>query len=444
MDKKIIQILDDCDIDQINDLLDNNIDIKIGKGTKDRIKNSVYKKAGMKKRSYNLTKIVAASIILAAFISSTYMVGFDTIATAFQGLFKFIPEYGIVENNDSIKFILAEQKSVRNEDTVFTLNNAIAGRNDITVMFTLEDEYVQDRMRSVYENIVLVVNGKRYTQSSASSSSGGKISVYALMYKVDAEDIQTAHTYILEYKDMQIEFSLKDYESFDALDEIGDTESKNNISITAVPTFLSENQVEVNLYPINKSGYSLDSFFDPRSKKDLHLESNSGVKPYNQIKFYGTAHGKFTFDIDPTDKDFTLRIPFLIIQSVEQQDISLKIPKEGETVKSEIRIPFKDSDVIITELEKTNEDNQENGELKMTFRFENKTSNMRMIRTGLLRLDVFGNINGGGYSEEIGEDGLMNTVWFALEDGDKDKLRLRLTNPRYYIDDDYSLDFSRE
>ena len=176
----------------------------------------------------------------------------------------------------------------------------------------------------------------------------------------------------------------------------------------------------------------------------MHLESNSGVKPYNQIKFYGTAHGKFTFDIDPTDKDFTLRIPFLIIQSVEQQDISLKIPKEGETVKSEIRIPFKDSDVIITELEKTNEDNQENGELKMTFRFENKTSNMRMIRTGLLRLDVFGNINGGGYSEEIGEDGLMNTVWFALEDGDKDKLRLRLTNPRYYIDDDYSLDFSRE
>jgi hypothetical protein len=80
----------------------------------------------------------------------------------------------------------------------------------------------------------------------------------------------------------------------------------------------------------------------------------------------------------------------------------------------------------------------------MSIQYESKTPNMYMLRTGLTRINIFGKTDGGGYASEVDENGITNKIYFALEDGEKDTLRLKFSHPVYCLMDEYSLNFSKE
>jgi len=460
--ENIINILDSFNIEDVNRLLNENINIDINANTINSIMNSVYKKTGIKnqkRKVFLFKKIITYAAIFTIILSSLILVG-----AAINKLFTFIPGYGIVENNDSIEYILSEPASAENDNVVFTLNNAIANKDNITVMFTLsrksytDDQLYKDKQevlknqqkndKSTKAKVYLYAGNIKYTEYGGSTSSGGKTDNSSFAYTLKAEDINTTTTYKLEYENFNIslEFKLKSFNSFDTLEQIGPTEYNNDISITAVPTFVND-KLEVDLYSINKSGYTTCSLFKYNNGylgKDIHLETNSGIKKYNELDEDFGIDGMLTFDIEPDDKNFTLKIPFIKVQSDEEENISLKIPKEGEKITINKKITFKDCTMTIVDVEKTKPRSIDDyGELKMTFKYDNKTENKIMIKSDFNRANFFGKERGGSWSGEMDENDILTTAYITLEKDDNNSLRLKISNPTYYFIDEYTLSFDR-
>ena len=467
MEEKIIDIFDNFNIDETERLLDSDMNIAIDPKAMKRIKNSVFQKTGLKnkKKIYISRKLIACIAAFAIIISSLSIISFDNVGAAISSIFSFIPGVGIIENNDSIEYVLSKSASAENNDVVFNLNNAVATKESITVMFSIKrknytDEQLYKDKQAEWERLQkggtlarrkvnLYAGNVKYTEYSGSTGGGGQTDTSTFSYSIKAEDINMNTTYKLEYEEynLSVEFKLKRYNSYNALEEIGSTAYNNDISITAVPTF-TDGKVEVNLYTINKSGYNLYSFYKTFDKgylnNDLHLETDSGTKAYTLPDGYGGVNGKFLFDIQPNDKNFTLKIPYITVQSNEARNITLKIPKDGEKIIVNQKVEFKDCTMTIVDVEKTlSQHIGEFGELKMTIKYDNKSKNKIMTRCEFLRTNFFGTASGGSWSGDLDENDIFTTVYYALEKDENSKLRLKIYNPVYYLTDEYTLKFDR-
>lgn len=463
MEDKIFDALDTLDINQTDKLLDTDINMNIDSVSLKRIKKAVYKKAGLKKSKHLIKKgltVTAAALVLAMLSMAT--IGVDNVANAFNRLFSFIPGYAIVENNKNIEYVIEKQNiQVENSDVSITIKNAIAIKDNITISLELEKKNFDESkalegMQKEWEElekggqlkkpiIVLYANGKEYKTDNYSAAGGGSTESIAANFQI--ENINTQTTYKLEYKEynLSLAFKLKAYDSFDSLEEIGPTTILNDISITAVSN-IKDNKLEVELYPINKSKYQISSFakvFDNGYEgKDLNLQTSNGIRKYTAPDSSMGANNKFYFDISPDDKDLVLKIPYLIVASNESQNISLKIPNEGEKLTLNEKVEFTDSTMIITDVERIKSDENEYGNLKINFRYENSDKNKIMYNAQFNRTNILGAIEGGGYSCEPDQNDILKSVYYGLEKGENSELRLKISKPEYYLLSEYSLELN--
>lgn len=458
MEDKIIAALDNLTIDQTENLLSDNFELTISQKDLRRMKKSVYHKIGSNKQRgvYISKKLVAWAAALVIVLTSLSLVGIDNVAAAIDKVLSFIPGYGIIENNMSIDYVLAQPVSGENEQVELLLNNAIATSDSITVMFTLErknfdeNQFPKGEQETLFNDKVVLYTGERkITEYLGYSSGNGKRDTSRFSYDLKPEEIGTEQTYKLEYSDygISLEFKLENYDSYHSLEDIGATGYNNDISITAVPTFL-DGKLQVDLYAINKSNYILRSFcMDDKAYRndDLRLETNSGVKTYTVPDGYDGVNGRFLFDIQPTDIDFRLKIPCITVKSSEEEDIVLRIPQEGEKVSVNQKIEFKDCIMTIVDVEKTPSHQRDDyGALKMTIEYANKTNNKIMLHPDFFRTNFFGNGQSGSWSAEVDENGIYTVVYFDLDKGESGKLRLKIKDPLYCLTNEYTLAFGRE
>lgn len=465
MEEKIIDALDTLDINQTDKLLESDIKMNMDSATLKRIKKAVYTKAGLKKSKHIIKKgltVAAAALVLAMLSMAT--IGVDNVANAFNRLFSFIPGYAIVENNKNIEYVIENQNiQVENSDVSITIKNAIATKDNITISLELEkknfdeSKMLEEKQKEWEELnkggrlnkpiIILYVNGKEYKTGNYSVGGGGPTEHISADFQIEPENINTQTTYKLEYKkyNLSLDFKLKAYDSFDSLEEIGPTTILNDISITAVSN-RKDNKLEVELYAINKSKYQISSFSKVYDKgyegKDINLQTSNGMLEYTTPGSSMGANNKFYFDISPDAKDLVLKIPYLIVASDESRNISLKIPKEGEKLTLNKKVKFEDSTMIITEVERIKDAGNEYGNLKMNFRYENSDKNKVMYNAQFNRINIVGITQGGGYSSEIGENDILKSVHYGLESGENSELRLKISNPEYYLVGEYSLELS--
>lgn len=463
MEKRLEEMLDQCDVQEVDDLLEKKVgmNLEIDKKALERMKHSVHQKIGRKKKKTRfLMKGIAVAAAFLLILSIVFDLGFSDFVMAITQPFRLVPGYGIVEEGQDergseILYILSTPVADENEKAVFTLNNAIASKDTITIMAKLKKKQpqglpVDKEMRGGDQQmpeISLYCNEEKYSTIDRSAAGGGDEQSVTFAYVLDATLIDTKTTYRLVAEDfgLAVDFTLTYVEGYVSLSDIGSTECKNDISITAVPQF-DGNQLTVDLYPMNKSRYPIDAFFRPDNGyagKDLHLETSGGRRPYVLPDGYGSGHGNFVFNLEPEDQNLVLHIPFLIVQSVEQQGVKLPVPKEGQRLNEEYRLKFKDADLIISGLEKVTDEDHPYGQLKMDLRYEERSEKIKMISTNIYRTNIFGEIDGGGYMLEPDENGITRTLWFALEKGENHKLRLRFGHPTYYLLDEYTLPLSR-
>jgi hypothetical protein len=273
---------------------------------------------------------------------------------------------------------------------------------------------------------------------------GGRIDIITVDFKLDSTDINTKTIYRIKYGDydLQAEFKLKSYASFDTLEEIGPTETHNDISITAVAE-RKDGKLEVQLYPINKSGYNIKAYTKEYGKgygvKDLSIETSNGTKTYITPGSYMSPNSKFIFDVSQDEKDMLLKIPYLIVQSNESKNIDLIVPKSGEKLQLNERVEFKGSTMIVTDVERVSDHGGEYGALKIGLRYENHDKNLIMQSAGYTRTNFWGMPGGGGYSFDPDGNGVVSTVYYDLQKGENNKLYLKVGNPSYYLLGEYDL-----
>lgn len=465
MEDKITSELEGLDLEQTEKLLTEDMDMNIGALQKQRIKAAVYRKTGLRSRPkiYSARRLTACLAALAIIITAVSVVGFDKVYAAIGRAFSFIPGYAIVENNTGIDYVLQKPVTAENAEAKLMLSSAVATKKGITVMFTLdrknyvEQQLVKDKQeewerlknggKPSRAEVLLWAGDRKIEEYSGSTGSSGRSDTSTLTFELNPSEIGTNRAYKLEYKayGLSLEFKLRDYDSYEKLEEIGATDYNNDISITAVPSF-PDGKLQVDLYTINKSPYSLDSLGAGGAalNKDIYVETNSGIKEGYVPYGYGGANGRFMFDIEPEDNDFKLKIPGVTVKSDEKHNISLKIPKEGEKLTVNQRVEFKDGVMTITEVERTKPQREGDfGALKMTIKYESKADNKILLHPEFLRTDLFGNTKGGGWSAEMDENGAYKEVYYSLEKGENDLLRLKVYNPVYFLKDEYSLSFSR-
>jgi len=440
----------------LDEKLDPQMEMNIDMETRKKIKNLVFEKTGLRKRkkALHIRLATVISIAIVAVFILLFSVDFNNVIAAIGKIYSFIPGYGIIENNDRIEFVIdGENIYDENDHTIIFLQNAVATKDTICVFLELTQKNSKkdfskekqiERKNSLKQPAVFLYAGeKQYKPGPMNTVSGsGPTSNTIANFKLAASDINDQTSYRIEYPDyyLTLVFKLKKHDNFDALEEIGPTGYHNNISITAV-AMEKDGRLEVNLYPINKSRYRIKSFANKQGYlgQDLYLQTNKGIKTYTASDGYKSPDSKFYFDILPDEKDFVLKIHYLLVESDEYQNIALRIPPIREKLVINKEIRFKDSTMIIMDVERLTDNLNEFGSLKMNVRFENRDKNKILCYVDFSRTDFFGTPIDGSYSATVDENDIVKTVNFDLEKGDNGTLKLRIENPEYYLLGEYSL-----
>lgn len=459
MDKKILKTLDLLDIQETDKLLEKDLRFKPDSNSLERIKKSTYSKAGIVRRkpfvNRGLSAIAAAVLIIAV---SVFSIGFDNVVNAMGRLFGFIPGYGITEDNQSIQYVIdGHDISSENSQAILTINSVIATKNNLSLncYVKLKNFHEKKDLANIEKDIntdknslVISVNGKEYLPSGSSIGGGGRTEGVWADYQIEQDNLSTKNTYTFNYKkyNLAVQFRLKVPQGYDTLDEIGPTVTKNNISITAVSR-LQDNKLLVELYPVNKSGLTISSFTSQYGvgyeKKDLILETDKTSHAYTLPEGFMGVNNKFYFNVLPQEKDLTLKIPYLIVKSQEKmKKVALKIPEAGERLTINKRVKFKNSTMIINEVEKIENGNQ-NGALRIHFTFENPDKNMLMFNAEFREVNIFGMEKGGGYSTNL-KEGIPQSIDYSLDElKEGDVLRLGIKDPEYILVGEYNLKLNK-
>lgn len=466
MEEKIYELLDNLNPSETDRLLEKNIKIEISTRTLGRIKKSAFGKSGLKRKSGILRKgIAVAAAASVLFVITTFAIGTENVVNAFGRLFSFIPGYAIVENNKEIEFVAdGSELKAENQQAVLIIQSITASRDKINISFRLEKkEYNQSRASAekqaelrelqnggllVKPGVILYAKKNKYGSDGYVMSSGGKTENMDVSFKVAGEEINTGTFYTLRYNeyDLSVNFKLKPYDSFDSLEEIGPTDKKNNISITAVSE-IKDNKLEVELYTVNKSGYRITSFnkiYNGYNGKDLNLSTDKGIYEYQTPANYSNPNNRFAFNVSPEDKNMVLNIPYLVVESKESRNITLKIPEEGGKLTLNKKVKFNDNTVIITEVERIkSSETREYGALRINFTSESNLENMVMRSMKFTRTSLMGIPQSGGYESSLDDNDIIKSVDFDLNKDEKSVLRLKIENPEYFLLGEYKLEIGR-
>jgi hypothetical protein len=464
IEDNIATSLDNLDYYQTDKLLEKDFNMSIDIRKIKRIKAVVFKKIGLKKyiHLYKNKKLVAFAATFFIVVVSIFSLGFDNVSATIGKLFSFIPGYSVIENNTTIEYFNSDIASVENDNVILSLRNVVATKNEISAFLTIRAKSIlneqnidktQEAKKFIQNNIdltnfYLYINKNKYpTNAKITSSSPGDVNVF-VNFKVKPEEINSEQTFKLVNSDytLNVSFKLKPISGYNSLEEIGSTDYNNKISITAVPT-LKDGKLVVDLYPINKSNYQILSFskYYGFMEKDLYLQTNKGVKTYITSSFpdgMSAPNTRYTFDLNDNSKDFILKIPYIVVQNSEQNNISIQIPKMDQSLTLNQKVEFADSYLIIKKVQRKSNVGDIKDVLKVDVEYKNKYPNKKMFKVEFENVDFWGNIKSGGYSSELNGDGIETTEYFPLEKDENGSIRLKVLNPKYVLLGEYSLELS--
>jgi hypothetical protein len=376
----------------------------------------------------------------------------DSIVLAFQEMISLIPGVGIVDSNLGAEYRLKEQVTAENDQTTMKILYVTATENTMTVRFDLEGTYQEkltekNREERYNIDVFLLVNNQKIQKSHGSSGAGlsGNTFSYNCNYtfELDQKYINTKRKYTLvcEELDIRVSFRLSEIDQYTSLNDIGATQTHNNISLTA-SAFLKDDQLSVNVYPINNSNYNLISFNQEYNLeyfgKKMTLNTDKGIKKYIPPSYYGTGlNAPFLFDVSDDSSNFELLIPFVVVESEEIKGIDLPIPEEGEAEEVNKEIKFEYGSAIIKSVKRLAGDiGNEYGYLQINLEYTSLNENQQLVSV------EFTGKNAIGFYPYFDDQNRTVAVSYMLNESDTEELQLSVINPRYVIMDSYQLDIN--
>jgi hypothetical protein len=464
--KKASMLLNDIEIDEmsldrryIQDIKEQTFK-KLGLETtvtpsNDDISEKLYKEKLAKKQSkrkgINWKGYAACAAVIAIL---TLGIKHDSIVLAFQEMISLIPGVGIVDSNQGAQYRLKEQVTAENDQCSLKVFYVTATEKTMIVRFDLEGTFQEEPELSEQNkkerskiDVFLLVNNQKFQSSHGSSGSGisGNKFSYSCNYtfELDQKYINTKERYTLvcEELDIRVSFRLSEIDQYTSLDDIGASQVHNNISLTA-SAFLKDDQLSVNVYPINNSNYKLISFNEDYNLeyfgKKMTLNTDKGIKGYTPPSYYGTGlNAPFLFDVSDGSNDFQLSIPFVVVESEEIKGINLTIPEEGKTIEVNKEIKFEYGSAIIKSVKRLEGDiGSEYGYLKINLEYTSLNENQQLVSV------EFTGKNAIGFYPYFDDQTRTVAVSYMLNEADTTQLKLSVIKPRYVLMESYLLDIN--
>jgi|GEM_PF-4891231 hypothetical protein len=387
--------------------------------------------------------VAAAAVILIVILTSFNR---DRVVFALQDMISLIPGVGIIENNDNDYYKLKKQVYVNKNECTLNILYVNASKNSMTIRFDNEGFYKKKREKNnlAPPDVFLYINNREFKKLYGSS--GSSFSEYSFSQNCDFTvnldpkyiNSRTKFTLVCKEFNIKANFRLQKIEQHSNLNEIGSTQSHNDISLTA-DAYLKDGQLSVNIYPINHSKYDLISYEDEFEfkyfGKEMILNTNKGVKDCITPSYSGTGiNSPFFFDVSDGSEDFKLTIPYVVVETEEEKEITLPIPKEGEKIELNKEVYFENGTAIIKSVEKLPGD--EFGYLKINFDYISPNEKQQLVSVGIdNKIELTGNTH-------FDEQNRLESFDYFLNASDTKELKLYLTTPRYVIMDPYQFNLN--
>ncbi len=323
-DKDIFELMDDIPYEEKLQLIDciNVDDTTIGNDQKERIKSGVMAKLKVNcigSRNKIKFGIVAAGFILVLFFTGLTPFGQKVVADIAEKLF-FIPGWGKAEVYEKDDIFILEQPIEYEEKArkvVVSSVTKIGNTMGITILgdgwdskLTIEDE-----------------NGNMYTSNSSVRTSG-----FGEYYFSDIP--AGVNGFKILCSDYIIPITLKKAESYTDYTSMGPTDIKNNFGITLVPK-KDGNKIWFDL--IQHASKDRKVALYGKENKEGHSYINILVKddkgkayPVEHLDKLGTT-SRFYFKTEGDAEKFTVNIPEITLEYKVDNELSIPMPKEGET-----------------------------------------------------------------------------------------------------------------
>lgn len=409
-----------------SDKIKKNLHIRLNK-IEDNKKTVVKIKSG-----YSRIVAITAAVVI---IICIYIGNVGGVQAAIHKLFTFIPEVGIVEenNNEILYYMAGGPQSIENEYTEVKINNVYITEGEVYVSWQVHSK----KSYTQYGNMKIVIGDKVYEQSWGDFGAG-KEAFGTAGFSISDVSWSLKEIYQIEFQGSKIEFSLQNYETYKNVEDIGPTQLLNDISITAIPEW-TEDSVIITIYNLNFSTFDLvEGYEDLLSESAPYLTIGDILIESEEISGYGN---KVNFDLSEIGlteemKDAAvLHIPTIRVQSHDNKSIKVSLSKDTSKNIFPESVKFSDCTMYIIGLNE--EVHKDIGKcLKFTFKFDYDRE--------YLMLDYFKNplINNeyvGGYSWDYDKETGYYYLYLA-SDIDNNKINtITFSELVYKINDEYQI-----
>ncbi len=280
-------------------------------------------------------RLIACAASLALIVGALGLVGFDNVYAAVRDLLAFIPGVGIQNSDDTTIYTYDPQRvTVESEGKVARLLRAsfADGKLSLTVHVQGAEVFPKDT--------VFYVNGTAYDGRQAdyhigiaSDQSGGMAEDSTMLeVTLPMEPPRETDRYELAVSGFAdtLAFSMMPCETYEQLCQIGPTQRRNGIAITAT-AHRTGNELVVWCYETREEGASRDTLCGIGNPANgayslrSFLTTQSGT--LHDISYGIRLRNRMVFRLAETDETATLHIPYLAMLRQEEAKLSVNIPQ---------------------------------------------------------------------------------------------------------------------
>ncbi len=438
MDKKITNILDNLTTEQTDELLDENMNIKISDKDRKRIKNAVYEKIGSKKRKwiYMPKKLVACMAVFAVIFTSLYIVGFDTVAAAIKNLFTFTPGVGITEKSDNTIYTINPiTRQTKSQDAKANIVSAVYADEYLTVTVEVVGREVHSDGFTIYDKQnVLKLDDVSQNGYGLCVSSDSTMLTFSLETSTPKED--DIYEIAITGFSQHLSFKMTPCRDYEDIKEIGPTDIQNGISITTTAQKI-DGQLIVWCYPFNVSNKSDDNIIGIGNTANgsfdvaKYIETDNGKIFDNHSGW--NINGRMRFDIPENNNTAVLHIPYLSMLREEKKQLTISLPKDYTTLESDDSIKCSLGTIRVTEIERTsNEYEHDKDTVFIKFAFDSNDNNMKLYSFDFETAGKYLS-NAKHFNSETGQLDFLE----VYVDKDDKKVSLNISDLYYYMFGEY-------
>jgi len=423
---------------------------------------------------------IAAVLFLAVIIANNS----EYVQAAIKKIFSFIPGIAITqedqEGKNSVLYSMdGDPQTQSNGKITFTVNNAYVTNYSIDIAWEMSINFI-DESKIKYNTTSEEIN-KMIEENGASSylkadnkagsycsfiettidikagdetfsvpikSGGGTLTTQNCISGIDyipdiIKEYGVNTPITVSIGGMSFDVKLKPIEYYDSIDEIGPTVFKNDISLTAMPTW-KDNELTIKMYSLNYSEFSqVYGFCDDYNESTRpYLEIGGKNILSDSIDGDGT---EFSFNLDGysvTEQDkenAKLHIPIILMLNQEDVTFDIKVNKDG-TVNHPDKVSFKYSDINIVSMKVGAKDWPDC--IQMEYSVTDNTENIKLSSFNVS--SVNGRLTGGMacWTQTESENGIF---MIAFQHGDMPITNYKtvtISSPSYLVTDEYIFDLN--